>query len=143
MGRVSRKPLNKDLKEDLEEQLSFIISSLNKKEDISSFLDEFLTPEEKLMLGKRLILYMMLYKGMASKEIKNSLGMSFETVRWYKLIYEGKSEKFRQSINKLINRENAKQMWGKVEKILKPFDLALRSKTDMKARAKFISADYD
>ena len=142
MGRVSKHIINKELIEDLEEQLSFIIVSFKTDQETSSFLNEFLTKEEKMMLGKRLALYMMLYKGMTSKQIHDSLSMSFETIRWYKQVYENKPDTFKKEIEKLINREKSKELWKKIEKILKPIDLAMKARNDMRARAKFASGDF-
>ena len=56
MGRVSKRVINKDLERELEQQLTFIVSSLTDNNEISLFLNEFLTREEKIMLGKRLVL---------------------------------------------------------------------------------------
>lgn len=142
MGRVSKRVINKDLLRELEEQLTTLIASLNNQDEIKVFLDEFLTKEEKIMLGKRLILYMLIYKGLPSKQISNLLGMSYETIRWYKEIFEDKPEVFKQYIKKLINRERGRELWEKIEKILEPLDLALRAKTDMKARAKLATGDF-
>ncbi len=142
MGRVSKQVINKELIEDLEEQLSFIIVSFKTDQETSSFLNEFLTKEEKMMLGKRLALYMMLYKGMTSKQIHSSLSMSFETIRWYKQVYENKPDAFKKEIEKLINRKKSKELWKKIEKILKPIDLAMKARSDMRARAKFASGEF-
>lgn len=142
MGRVSKRTIDKDLKKEIEEQLSFIISSLTNKEEINLFLDEFLTKEEKIMLGKRLVLYMLLYKGLTNAKINSILGMSYETIRWYKQVFENKSGLFRKNIQKLINREKSKEFWKKIEKILEPVGLALQAKTNMKARAKLATGDF-
>lgn len=142
MGRVSKRGLNKDLERDLEEQLSFIIVSLINKEEVNVFLEEFLTEEEKLMLGKRLILYMLLYKGLTNTQINNALSVSHETTRWYREIFEKKPEAFKKTLERLINREKSQELWEKIEKILKPFTLALSAKTNMKARAKLASGDF-
>lgn len=142
MGRVSKKIINKNLKKEVEEQLSFMISSMIDKGEINLFLDEFLTKEEKVMLGKRLILYMMLYKGLTSVQIQNTLSMSFETIRWYRHIFENKPMAFKKRIKKLIEREHNKQLWEKIEKLLEPVGLALQAKTNMRARAKLAQGDF-
>lgn len=142
MGRVSRRKVNKDLERDLEEQLSFIIVSLTNKEEVNVFLEEFLTEEEKLMLGKRLILYMLLYKGLTNTQINNVLSVSHETTRWYREIFEKKPEAFKKTLKRLIDREKSQELWEKIEKILEPFTLALNVKTNMKARAKLASGDF-
>ena len=46
-------------------------------------------------------------------------------------------------LQKLAKREKTKLFWKKVESILKPLDLALHAKSDMKSRAKLINRDYD
>ena len=142
MGRVSKKNINQKFQIELEEQLSFIIQSLTGKTEISSFLNEFLTTEEKIMLGKRLVLYMMLYKNFTSSQIHAALSMSYETIRWYKEVFGNKSEVFRNTIERLIKREKSKEFWLKIEKILEPFALALEAKSNMKARAKLASGDF-
>lgn len=142
MGRVSKRFINKELHQELEDQLVFTISSLVNKDEINSFINEFLTKEEKIMLGKRLVLYMLLLKGLSGSKISNILSMSHETIRWYKQIFDNKSEIFKKNIQKLINRERNKKLWEKIEKILEPFALALDAKRDMKARAKLASGDF-
>ena len=142
MGRVSKRKLNKDLERDLEEQLSFIISSLTSKEEINVFLDEFLTKEEKTMLGKRLILYVLLYKGLTNAQINNALSISHETTRVYREVFEKKPEVFINLLKRLINRENSKEFWKKIGKILEPVKLVLEAKTNMKSRARFASGDW-
>ncbi len=142
MGRISKRIIDKGLREELEEQLSFIISSLTEKDEINLFLNEFLTKEEKIMLGKRLLLYMLLDRGLTNTQINSILGISYETTRWYKQTFENKPEIFKKHIKKLVNREERREFWEKIEKILKPIELALNAKTNMKARAKLASGDW-
>lgn len=142
MGRVSKKGLDKNLLKETGDQLAILISSLVDKNEVDLFLNEFLTKEEKIMLGKRLILYILLYKGLSDSQIHNILSVSYETTRWYRLMFENKSEIFKKYINKLIKREKSKEFWKKVEKFLEPFDLVLDAKRDMRARAKLASGDF-
>lgn len=142
MGRVSKRVLSKDFVKEIEEQLSFLISSLTDKDEINLFMSEFLSKEEKLMLGKRLILYMMLYKGMTDSQIHSALAMSRETIHWYRQTYENKSELFRKNIKKLIARERNKELWEKIDKILEPLYLAMEAKTNMRARARLAQGDF-
>lgn len=142
MGRVSKRFLDKTFEKELEDQLTFIVSSLTDKNEVTLFLTEFLTREEKIMLGKRLVLYMLLSKGLSNVEINRVLGMSFETIRWYKAIFVHKPELFKKNVGKLISREKSQEFWQKIEKILEPFELAMKAKTDMKARARLANADF-
>lgn len=142
MGRVSRRSMNKGLQTELEEQLTFIISSLTNKDEVGLFLNEFLTKEEKIMLGKRLILYMLLLKGLTSKQIHASLAMSFDTIRWYKEMFDTKPDVFRKIVEKMLKRERNKELLEKIEKILEPFALALDARVDMRSRARLASGDF-
>ena len=141
MGRVSKKTIDRKLLDRIESQFFSLIQRLKSREEID-FMNEFLTSEEKIMLGKRLVLYMMLYKGMTSKQIHDSLGMSFETIHWYKQTYEGKSDLFRKKIEELLKNERNDKLWSEIEKVLEPIGLALKSKSNMKARAKLLSGDF-
>ncbi|MBI2442315.1 MAG: hypothetical protein HYV40_00210 [Candidatus Levybacteria bacterium] len=143
MGRVSKRKINVELQKELDEQLNTLIVSFSGKDEIHQFLGEFLTQEERTMLGKRLVLYMMLQKGFRSSEIQNSLSISLETVRSHKYLLENKRAPFIRKIQKLIKLEKNRQFWKKIEKAFEPLDLALRSKTDMRARAKFLQGAFD
>lgn len=142
MTRISRFLLrNEELKE-LIDNLTYLFSSLNTKDDIEDFLNEFLTREEKLMLAKRLVLFMMIQKGYSPTVIQSALHISYETVRTYTNQFVNKNQAFHKTIEKLLKRENAKEFWKKIDKLLKPFELALRAKNDMKSRSKLLSGDF-
>lgn len=142
MGRVSRKKLDEEVKKELEEQLAAIIASLFDKGEITVFLNEFLTNEEKVMLGKRLVLYMLLEKEVASEDIEKALGTTRDTVRLYKLLLHTKPVAFRKSIQRLIKREKAKELWKKIGKAMAPLELVLNMKTNMKARSRFMRGEW-
>ena len=130
------------MQKELEEQLLVIISSLTNKQQTNSFLDEFLTKEEKLMLGKRLILYMLLYKGWSKTDIHTILLMSYETIRWYSQVLDSKPEFFKEMIKKLSMKQEGSSLLEKLEKILEPIGLAMQARSSMKARAKLASGDF-
>lgn len=142
MPRVSRSKLHKEKLEEITKHFSFLISSLRDSKEIENFLDEFLTQEEKIMLTKRLVLLMMLQRNYPPPVIQSVLHISYETVRIYQNQLPLKTDLFRKTIERLVTREKAKEFFRKLDKFLKPFDLALRAKTDMKARAKFASGDW-
>lgn len=128
--------------EEIREYFSFLIASLNNSQEIENFLEGFLTNEEKVMLSKRLVLMMMLKRGYQPHEIESILAMSYESVRTYKNLLATRNKQFQKTIERLVKREEAKEFWEKVDKILKPIDLVLRSGTDMRARAKLYSGDW-
>lgn len=142
MPRVSRVPINKNLSKELEDHFATLISSLLDSAEIEHFFQEFLTREEKIMLLKRLMLHLMLENGYKVSEIKSMLGMSKETIRVHKNLWIRGGNIYKNIISKLARKEKTKRFWQKVEKILTPVNLALRAKTDMRARAKFASGQW-
>lgn len=142
MPRASRARLPKDITEELSQHFAHLISTLQNAGEIEQFFQEFLTREEKMMLTKRLMLHMMLEYGYSSTHIESVLKVSRETVRVHRSVWSKGSAIYKKIIGKLAGRERAKVFWQKVEKILKPVDLFLRAKSDMKARAKFASGDW-
>lgn len=143
MTRVSKHKLKENKLQELTEHFTFLVASLQSNKEIENFLIEFLTKEEKMMLSKRLVLLMMIKKGYSSDVIQSALHVSYETVRSYTIQSSLKNDLFSKTIERLVKRQKAQEFWEKVDKILAPIDLALRSGTDMKARAKLYSGDWD
>lgn len=141
MSRVSKIKLNEEMQEEISEHFLYLIASLNNQKEIKSFFDEFLTKEEKVMLAKRLVLFMMLQKGYSSSFIQTALQVSYETVRSYSIQFAHKDSIFQQITNKLLTRKRTQQFWDKIEKSLKPLALFMKAKSNMSARAKFLSRD--
>ena len=143
MSRISKFHLSQNQLQEIKEHFAFLVSSLTNANEIENFFEEFLTKEEKIMLTKRLVLFMMLKRGFLPDSIQSALHVSYETVRTYQNQLKYKNSSFHQTIEKLLKRENVINFFKKIGKILKPVDLALKSKTNMKARAKFASGNWD
>lgn len=94
------------------------------------------------MLSKRLMLHLMLENGYKSFEIEKVLGISGETVRVHNNIWSKGGETYKKIIRRMAKREKTKIFRRGIEKILKPIDLALNVRTNMKARAKLASGDW-
>ena len=142
MPRASRKPIKRELNKELNDYFTSLISSLNRASEVERFFVDFLTEEEKKMLTKRLMLHLMLENNYKPSQIESVLDMSRETIRVHGKIWSKGGLIYREIISKIAKKEKAKRFWEKVDKILKPLDLALRAKTDMKARAEFASGSW-
>jgi|SRR3989344_1427592 len=143
MTRISRKQLNQKQLEKIKEHFSYLISYLNKKPEIESFFDEFLTKEEKIMLTKRLVLFIMLKKNFSPSATQLALNVSYETVRTYQNQLRYKTPQFHEIIEKLLKRDKIISFFREVERLVRPVKLAVQTKTNMKARAKFASGQWD
>lgn len=128
MPRASKFLLNDRQVKEITSHLLYLISSLNNENEINDFLENFLTKEEKLMLSKRLVLFMMLKKQYSSSVIKDALHLSYETIRIHQNQLNSKNETFQKILKKLLQRQKTRELFDKINKFLKPLDLALKSK---------------
>ena len=92
MVNISKRKLKPQLQEEIIAQLVHYVSQVRKTKDAREFLFEFLTPAERVQLGKRLTAIMMLISGYSFTQIENALKISPATVA--KLWRELKNDKF-------------------------------------------------
>jgi len=138
MPRASKQFLDKSVWSQIHQTLAKVISSYNQPE-LEKFLTEFLTKEEKIMLAKRLTLYIMLLAGYSDTEIKEVLRLSFETIRSAKGFLEAKGKEFKKD---LLSLSEKPKKTGETNRLIKMLDLALSAKSNVKSRAKLTSGDY-
>src|SRR5258706_1671008 len=143
MPRASKRPVNVSLQIESQDNFALLISSLSSSRDIHHFFQTFLTDEEKTMLTKRLMLHLMLENGYDLSEITCMLGLSKDTIYRHKTVWSIGDETYKAIISKLAKRGKTKEFWNKIEKALRPVELALAAKTNIKARAKLFSGNYD
>jgi uncharacterized protein YerC len=143
MPRASRKPISKSLDKEIKNTFAFLISSLNKSPQINPFFNEFLTHEEQIMLSKRIVIHLLLEKGYENNQIQASLGVNKDTVRIHRLVWQNASPEYKTILKTLVRRDNIKDFLNKLDSFLKPLDLAIKSRNDMRARAKFASGDFN
>ena len=143
MPRTSKFRLDQKQLDEISSHLLFLISSLKNSGEAERFFGDFITKEEKVMLSKRLVLFMMIKKGYGPSVIQSALHVSYETVRTYQNQLYSKDKFFHVILDKLIKRQRTLSLFAKIDKLLKPIDLALKSKSNMQARAKLASGDWD
>lgn len=144
MPRVSkRKIVQKEIAPELENNFIYLISFLSSPQQISNFFKEFLTDEEQLMLSKRIMLHLMLEEKYPQVDISRALGMSRETVRIHNAARLKAGVKYKQVMDKLRSRRKMKDIWKQLEKKLRPFELIIESRNNMRSRAKLAQGDFD
>ena len=80
MPFVSKKPLKKEVRKQLDQQFIKTVVSLQTISGGSNFLSEFLTETEQMMFAKRLMIIFMLIEGISQYRIKQVLHVSSSTV---------------------------------------------------------------
>lgn len=140
MPRVSRYRLSQ--KELLKLNFLFynLITSLRSNSETMNFLEDFLTKEEKLMLSKRLMIFLLLRMGLEAKDICEIVHVSYETVRSHRMNYDTKNNIFHKKVEYLIKKEEFKEFADKLAKFFSPINLMLEAKTNIKSRAKLLSS---
>lgn len=91
-----------------EKILNIFLSSFLKIRDKStaqSFLDELLSPTEKIMLAKRMTCLYLLYKNVSIHQCSDILKLSSSTVGKYS-IFLSKSPKIKEILDKMLKEEH-------------------------------------
>src|SRR3990167_9096774 len=115
MPRASRKLINKDLNDELNENFLILISSLRVSQEINYFFAGFLTKEEKKMIPKRLMLHLMLFNNIPDSKISAHLGVSYETIRTHRNSWGSFSNEYKEIVSKISRRKNTKDLLRKLD----------------------------
>ncbi len=94
------------------------IASLRLSDEVRSFLDDFLSPTEQVMLAKRLSIAFLLYKGYTHRDISQLLKVSSGTVNKVSIDLQIKGMGYRKVIETIISKEKKEAFWGKVDDML-------------------------
>lgn len=118
MTKVSRRFLDKELWNRIFEIFVKTLADLKTPIDVQNFLEDLLSPTEKVMLTKRLAIAILLAKGYTYDEIDDKLKVSRSTIMnvsfWLKY---GKSG-YAKSVEKIIKNQNRDTMIDKIDEIL-------------------------
>ncbi len=84
MSQVSRRPISRDLQEKMDQIFWNSLVKLNKKDAVVEFLEDILTPTERVMITKRLSMALLLLRGWDQMAISSYLKVSTATVQTVK-----------------------------------------------------------
>ena len=138
MPRASKIQLDKFIWDKINKTFLEVISSKSEKE-LKVFLGDFLTQEEKVMLAKRLALYIMISAEYSDEEIKELLKISYETVRSARNLLGLKNQRFSTSLKGLVAKPKKP---SENNSLINFLDAVLSAKSNMKSRAKLMSGDF-
>lgn len=87
--------------------------SLHGRSAVKTFLRDLLTPSERIMLGRRIIIARMLMAGQTYRQVADRLGMGIDTVhRVQKLLYD-QIPGYEQAV-KGVEKEADRRRYGKM-----------------------------
>src|SRR3989344_8389726 len=117
MPHVSQKRIKKEVFKRMSDEFINSVSSLKTYLEIKGFLNELLTPTERIMLAKRLAIILMLRKGYPFIIIERTLKLSPSTVaRFWKLT---KTKTFQFIFKETKRKEDQKKFWDELEKLMR------------------------
>lgn len=124
MTQVSKRVLLEKVEKRILDLLWTSLSSLSTRDKIALFLDDLLTPTEKIMLSKRLAIAFMLIKGYDYPSINNRLNVSDQTIWNVKINLANRGKGYKMVIEQIMNKERWEKFWQDLdhffEQILPP-----------------------
>lgn len=115
MAQVSKRFLQKKVEDRILDLFWTSLSSLSTKEKVANFLDDLLSPTEKLMLSKRLAIAFMLIKGYDYISINERLKVSNPTIWLVKTTLSYKGKGYRMAIESIMNKEKWEKFWDDLD----------------------------
>ncbi|OGG30506.1 hypothetical protein A3A63_03930 [Candidatus Gottesmanbacteria bacterium RIFCSPLOWO2_01_FULL_46_9] len=105
MTQISRNPLSKKMEDQMFSLFRGVLVDLNDEDDVAYFLDDLLSPTEKIMLGKRLAIAFLLEKGYDQRAIHTILKVSTSTVNSVNYWLQRKGQGYRKVIGMVRKAE--------------------------------------
>ena len=118
MAQVSKYPVSKEVSDRMFEVFQMTISSLNSKEEIEEFFDEFLSPIEKIMLAKRLSIAVLLAKGYSYPAVSEILRVTPATIASVSLALKYRGRGYKRAVERILSDEKMNAFWEKIEDFL-------------------------
>lgn len=118
MAQVSKYPIHKEVEKRIFEIFRVAIANLRDAQDIEDFLEDFLSPVEKIMLAKRLSIAVLLAKGYTYPSITKTLRVTPATIASVSLGLKYSGKGYKKMVEKLLRDEKIDAFWQKVEDFL-------------------------
>lgn len=116
MSQVSKRVLNPKIQERLFENFWEMFADIKNVKDIRVFLDDFLSPTEKMMLAKRMAIAILFSKGYDHRTISSMLKVSTTTVNNIARYLNSKTAGYQLLIKKYAQKESIKRFIQELER---------------------------
>jgi len=118
MTQVSRFPLSRKLKEEMNLLFLRSFAMLRTETDVQDLLEDLLTPNERIMLGKRLAIAYLLDKGLNQRSIHTIMKVSVTTVSGVNYWLTHRGTGYRKVLKLLKQSEQWKDFFDNLDKLL-------------------------
>jgi len=118
MAQVSKKPLRKEVYQQIFELLLKVFTESHSREKASLLLDDLLSPTEKIVLAKRLAIALLLTKGYCYEEIKEVLKVSMATIAAVNLNVKYRGKGYRYFAGRILKEQKIRKIWREIEDLV-------------------------
>lgn len=118
MTQVSRFKLRPDVWERIFSLFTESLIGIKDKKRFNSFLEDFLSPTERIMLAKRFAIAVLLAKGNEYQDIKNLLRVTPTTISKMSLQLKYKGAGLKPIVENALNRDATKLIWQEIQSLL-------------------------
>ena len=118
MIKVSRRFLNKELENHIFELFLRTIVDIRNSDEARNFIEDLLSPTERIMLIKRLAIAVLLVKGYTYDDIDDTLKVSRSTIMNVSLWLKHGRSGYRKAVNKILETQKKEEFIDKIEEIL-------------------------
>lgn len=118
MAQVSKYPVSTDVEKRMYKILLEAISNLRGASEVEEFLNEFISPVEKVMLAKRMAIAVLLGKGYDYESIKKILRVTPTTIASINIALKYSKKGYKKAVDKILKSEKIEEFWQKVDDVL-------------------------
>lgn len=118
MSKVSRRILDKELENIIFEVFLKTIVDIKTTIDAKNFIEDILSPTERIMLIKRLAIAVLLTKGKTYDYIDHTLKVSRATIMTVSLWLKHGKGGYRKVVDNILKRQNRERLIDNIEEIL-------------------------
>jgi uncharacterized protein YerC len=118
MGQVSKYPISKPVYEQIFEIFLKTLVKIKDKQEAKRFIEDLLTPTERIMLVKRLAIAFLLEKGYGFREISKILRVSLPTIASVSLVRKYGGQGYQKMVKRLLSEEKIKDFLLQIGEVL-------------------------
>lgn len=117
MTQVSKYPLHKEVYNRIFELLLKSITGFKDEKEAAALLKDLFSPTERIMLGKRLAIAVLLSKGYTFREIQDILRVSQATIATVNVQFKYTGRGYKKFAEKIAKEKAWEKFWEKIEDI--------------------------
>lgn len=118
MSKVSRRVLDKELEDRIFEVFLKTVVDIKTPTEAKNFIDDLLSPTEKIMLMKRLAIAVLLTKGKTYEYIDHTLKVSRATIMTVSLWLKHGKGGYRKVVDNILKTQSRERLIDNIEEIL-------------------------